>query len=208
MEQLAQAPVTVSLIVANILISVAAWQSEPMLNRGLFHIAPMRQAGQWDRAVTSGFLHGNGAHLFMNMYVLWVFGSVLEHPQVLGSVNYAIVYAVALIGGSAWSYMENFRNPNYRALGASGAVSGIVLSFCMFAPLATLSLFFAIPMPAVIFAVGFIAVSAMLAQNENKIIGHEAHLGGALAGAVMTIILVPEVWPSFISQVSRALGMG
>jgi len=208
MEQIAQAPVTVSLIIANVLISIAAWQSEPMLNRGLFHIGPMRQLGQWDRGITSGFLHGSGGHLFMNMYVLWIFGSLLEHPQVLGSVNFAIIYAVSLIGGSAWSYMENFRNLDYRALGASGAVSGVVLSFCMFAPLATLSLFFAIPMPAVVFAVGFIAISAMLAQNDNRIIGHEAHLGGALAGAITTILLVPSVWPRFIRQVSSALGLG
>ena len=207
MEQLAQSPVTVSLIVANIIISVAAWQNEPLLNRGLFHIQPMRHANQWDRGITSGFLHGNGMHLFFNMYVLWMFGSVLEHPRVLGSANFAVVYAVALVGGSAWTYLENFRNPDYRALGASGAVSGVILSFCLFAPLQQLYVFGVLPVPAVVFAIGFIAISAMLAQNENKIIGHEAHLGGALAGAIMTIILVPAVWPRFITQVSKALGL-
>ena len=159
MEQLAQAPVTVSLIVANVLISVAAWQNASMLNRGLFHIAPMRAANQWERGITSGFLHANGMHLFFNMYVLWIFGSVLEHPRVLGSVNFAIIYAVALIGGSAWTFLENLRNPDYRALGASGAVSGVILSFCLFAPLQQLYVFGIVPVPAVVFAVGFIAVS-------------------------------------------------
>lgn len=206
MEQLAQSPVTVTLIVLNVLASIAAWQNEPIMNRGLFHIGPMRNKNEWDRGFTSGFLHINGMHLLMNMYVLWGFGRLLEDPRVLGSTGFAIVYFVALIGGSAWSYMENFRKPDYRALGASGAVSGVVLGVCLFAPLGTLGFFF-IPMPAVVFAVGFLLISAVLAQNENKIIGHEAHLGGALAGAAATIALRPEVWPNFISEVSRALGM-
>ena len=206
MEQIAQMPVTMTLIIINVIASIAAWQSQPVMARGLFHIGPMKNQNQWDRAITSGFLHINGIHLFMNMYVLWGFGGVLEDPRVLGSQNFAILYAASLIGGSAWSYMENFRKPDYKALGASGAVSGVVLGVCLFAPLGTLGFFF-IPMPAVVFGVAFILISAMLAQNENKIIAHEAHLGGALAGAIMTIILEPRVWPRFISQVSNALGM-
>ena len=62
-------------------------------------------------------------------------------------------------------------------------------------------------MPAVVFAVGFLAISAVLSQKENKIIAHEAHLGGALAGAIAVIVLEPRVWPRFISQVSNALGL-
>lgn len=206
MDQIALAPVTMTLIVLNVLASVAAWQSQPVMSRGIFHIGPMRYKNQWDRAVTSGFLHVNVPHLLMNMYVLWGFGSLLEDPRVLGSRDFAIVYIVALLGGSAWSYLENFRKPDYTAAGASGAVSGIVLGVCMFAPLGTLGFFF-IPMPAVVFAVGFLAISAVLSQNENKIIAHEAHLGGALAGAIATIIIEPWVWPQFIRQVSAALGL-
>jgi len=207
MEQFAQAPVTVSLIIANIILSIVAWQSEPLMARGIFHVRPMQGKNEWDRGVYSGFMHLNVMHLFLNVYVLWEFGSILEDPRFLGSTNFAIVYSISLVGGSAWAYMENHRNPDYRALGASGAVSGVILGVCMFVPLAQLSLFFAIPMPAVVFAIGFVAISAVLSQNENKVIGHEAHLGGALAGAAATIALRPDVWPRFIRQVSEALGM-
>jgi len=206
MEQITQFPVTATLIAVNIIASTMAWQNDVMMNRGQFHIGPMRNKNEWDRALTSGFLHVNVMHLLLNMYVLWGFGTLLEDARVLGSTNFAIVYFVALIGGSAWSYLENFRKPQYRALGASGAVSGVVLGVCLFAPLGTLGFFF-IPMPAVVFAVGFLAISAVLSQNENKIIAHEAHLGGALAGAIAVIIIEPRVWPRFISQVSNALGL-
>ena len=168
----------------------------------------MRNNNQWDRGITSGFLHADPFHLMMNMYVLWMFGSLLEDPRVLGSMNFALVYVVSLIGGSAWAYMENFRKPDYRALGASGAVSGVLIGACLFIPTQQLYLFGLLPMPAVVFAIGFILISAMLAQNENKIIGHEAHLGGALAGMAATIALRPDVWSRFIRLVSDALGMG
>ncbi len=207
MEQLAQMPVTTTLIVLNVIASIAAWQNEPIMTRGLFHIDPMKNRNEWDRGITSGFLHLNGIHLLLNMYVLWMFGRVLENPLVLGSTGFAIVYAASLIGGSAWAYMENFRNPDYRALGASGAVSGVMIGTCLFIPLAQLYLFGILPMPAAVFAIGFILISAMLSQNENKIIGHEAHLGGALAGLAATIVLRPEVWSSFIRKISQAMGM-
>ena len=207
MEQIAQMPVTMTLIVINVIASIAAWQNEPMMTRGLFHIGPMKNRNEWDRAITSGFLHLNALHLLLNMYVLWIFGSVMENPLVLGSTGFAIVYAASLIGGSAWSYMENYRNADYRALGASGAVSGVMIGTCLFIPLAELYLFGILPMPAVVFAVGFIIISAMLSQNENKIIGHEAHLGGALAGLAATIALEPQVWPRFIRNISAAMGM-
>ena len=205
MEQIAQAPVTFTLIILNVIASIAAWQSEPLMARGLFHIGPMKNRNEWDRAITSGFLHLNGLHLLMNMYVLWMFGSVLE--LLLGATGFAIVYASSLIGGSAWAYLENFRDPDYRALGASGAVSGVMIGTCLFIPLAQLYLFGVLPMPAAVFAIGFILISAMLSQNENKIIGHEAHLGGALAGMAATIALQPNVWTSFIRELSIALGM-
>ena len=205
MEQIAQAPVTFTLIILNVIASIAAWQSEPLMARGLFHIGPMKNRNEWDRAITSGFLHLNGLHLLMNMYVLWMFGSVLE--LLLGATGFAIVYAASLIGGSAWAYLENFRDPDYRALGASGAVSGVMIGTCLFIPLAQLYLFGVLPMPAAVFAIGFILISAMLSQNENKIIGHEAHLGGALAGMAATIALQPNVWTSFIRELSIALGM-
>ena len=206
MDQIALMPVTVTLIVLNVIASVAAWQSEPIMARGLFHIDPMKNRNEWDRAITSGFLHLNFPHLALNMMALFSFGRLLEHPLIMGSTNFAILYAASLIGGSAWSYLEKFKNPNYRALGASGAVSGVVIAACLFDPLGQVNMM-GIWMPSVVFAVGFLLISAKLSTHENTIIGHDAHLGGALAGGITAVILVPEVWSHFIRQVSRALGL-
>ena len=96
----------------------------------------------------------------------------------------------------------------YRAYGASGAVSGIVIGFCLFQPFAQLSLFFAIPMPAVVFGFLYIAISAYFSSQEGNFgnIGHDAHLGGAIAGGIATVLVEPRAWTIFIESLSSIFG--
>ncbi|MEM6535424.1 MAG: rhomboid family intramembrane serine protease [Pseudomonadota bacterium] len=199
-------PATMALIIVNTMASVVAFSHPGFMNQNLFHVGPIRQNQEWHRLITSGFLHGGLLHLFVNMYVLFSFGGVLEE-QVLGSGRLLVIYFAALLGGSLWSLLENKDKPDYRALGASGATSGIILAYCIFAPFSMLGFFF-IPMPAIVFALLFIVISAILAQRENKVIGHEAHLGGALAGILATFIVEPASLSYFSAQVAERLGGG
>ncbi|MEO1324038.1 MAG: rhomboid family intramembrane serine protease [Pseudomonadota bacterium] len=205
MDQFLVIPVTSLLIAANVIASLYALSNAPFMERNLFHVGPILSGGEWHRMVTSGFLHGGFLHLLVNMYVLFMFGGFVEVQ--LGVIGYLIVYFAALLGGNAWALMENKNKTSYRALGASGATSGIVMSFILFRPFEQLMIF-PIPffMPAVIIGVAFLVGSAILAQRENKTIGHEAHLGGALAGIVATIIIAPNAFSNFANEVARALG--
>ncbi|MEQ8557921.1 MAG: rhomboid family intramembrane serine protease [Henriciella sp.] len=205
MESFSQFPATLTLIAANVLASIYAWLNPPFLMGNLFHVAAIRQNREWHRLVTAGFLHGGVFHLLINMFVLFQFGGFIEYW--VGTVNFIIIYFAALLGGNLWALLENFRNPDYRALGASGATSGIILSFCLFAPFAMLYVII-IPMPAVVFAILFIGISAFLAQRENRVIGHEAHIGGGIAGLLATIVLEPGALATFAEQVSSVLGGG
>ena len=207
MEQLLTTPVTALLIAGNVIASLIALSNPPFMARNLFHVGPILEKKEWHRMVTSGFLHGGILHLFVNMYVLFMFGGFIE--QVVGPISYLIIYFAALLGGNAWALLENKSKPSYRALGASGATSGIVMSFILFRPFEPLMIF-PIPffMPAVVLGILFVVVSAILAQRDNKTIGHEAHLGGALAGILVTIAVQPAALSNFSQQVSRALGGG
>ncbi|NQY13570.1 MAG: rhomboid family intramembrane serine protease [Henriciella sp.] len=198
-------PVTSLLIAANVIASLYALSNAEFMEKNLFHVGPILDRGEWHRMVTSGFLHGGFLHLFVNMYVLFMFGGFVERS--LGTVAYLIVYFAALLGGNAWSLLENRRKPSYRALGASGATSGIVMSFILFRPFEQLMIF-PIPffMPAVVIGLLFVVGSAILAQRENKTIGHEAHLGGALSGILVTILVAPSAFTNFANEVARALG--
>ena len=203
MENFALFPATLTLIAVNVAASIYAWLNPRFLLANLFHIEAVLKNRQYHRLISSGFLHGGVSHLLINMFVLFQFGRFIEYQ--LGTPSFLIVYFASLLGGNLWALMENFRSPDYRALGASGATSGIILSFCLFQPFAML-LFFIIPMPAVVFAIVFIVISVILAQNENRVIGHEAHIGGAVAGIIATIAVAPQSLSIFSEQISAFLG--
>ncbi|MCR9225259.1 MAG: rhomboid family intramembrane serine protease [Hyphomonas sp.] len=205
MEQMLTTPVTSLLIAGNVIASLIALSNPSFMAKNLFHVGPILQQKEWHRMVTSGFLHGGILHLLVNMYVLFMFGGFVE--RVVGPVAYLIIYFAALLGGNSWALLENKAKPSYRALGASGATSGIVMSFILFRPFEPLMIF-PIPffMPAVVLGIVFLVGSAILSQRDNKRIGHEAHLGGALAGILATIAVQPAALSNFSQQVARALG--
>jgi membrane associated rhomboid family serine protease len=192
---------TLVLLAANILISLAAFNSPSMTDQLLLYMRPIRAGRQLYRVISSGFVHGDGLHLFMNMLTLFFFGPYLEY--VVGTVWFVIIYFAALLAGSALAIVENFRNLEYRALGASGAISGVTVAFAMFQPFATLLIFF-VPMWAIVYAVLYIAFSAFAARRFQDGIGHEAHLGGALAGVVIVCLVWPnavrELWDEVLSR--------
>ena len=204
MENLFSTPATLTLIIVNIIVSYIGFTRKDFFERNVFWIAPIRQQGQWERFVSSAFLHVNGIHLFINMFVLYEFGRILE--TVLGTLGFVILYVVSLLAGNAWEYFANKDKPNYRAIGASGATSGIILGFCLFFPFATLLLFFIIPMWAIVLAVVFIIGSFILSKREGNIIAHGAHLGGAIAGLMIAILLRPDAVGALLQQVADKFG--
>jgi len=201
MNFLTQFPITTALIAANLAASFYAFSNRDFYEQNLFRVGNVTKGNEWHRVVTSGFLHVDPMHLLFNMYALFLFGRILEIR--LGPTGYLIVYFGALVGASAWMLWEKRNNLSYSAVGASGAVSGVVLGFCLFAPLAQLSFFF-IPMPAIVFGALFIAISLFLSKRQNAIIAHGAHLGGALAGLVLTALVYPAAITSFLRSFGLA----
>jgi membrane associated rhomboid family serine protease len=92
-----------------------------------FHLAGVAH-GEWYRLITSAFLHqppGQGTfgvlHILMNMYSLWLFGRVIEVQ--LGRIRFLALYLLSAVGGSVLGYLIS---PTEAALGASGAIFGLV----------------------------------------------------------------------------------
>lgn len=146
-------------------------------------------AGRYWTLLTSVFSHIGFLHILLNMYVLAMFGSIVEY--VIGSVRFLAFYLVAgIISSVCHAAVSAFvlQQPDLPALGASGAISGVVIVFCFLFPRARLLLFGIIPMPALVGALLFVGIDAvgLYAQVEGGglPIGHGAHLGGAAAGAI------------------------
>jgi membrane associated rhomboid family serine protease len=192
LQMLMSAHATLALLATNIILSVVAFSNPRLIEAMLFDIGRIRRNNEWHRTITSGFIHGDPMHLFMNMLSLFFIGPWLEGG--LGTWTFLAFYMACLVAGSAWTLMEHWRNMNYKALGASGAVSGVVAAFGLFAPF-QLIIFFVVPMPAILFALLFIAYSAFASGGRVQDgIGHAAHLGGALMG----VVLVCVFWPAAI----------
>lgn len=208
MDEILQAPATYSLIAANVILSFLAFGNVRLLDRLLFDMNRIRRFNEWYRWVTSAFIHGDPFHLFMNMLALYFMGPVLEYTA--GTTGFMLIYVASLIAGSAWTFMEHYRDPNYRALGASGAVSGITTAAAVFYPLAQIYVFFALPMPLGVFALCYIGYSIWASRTGIRDgIGHAAHLGGALMGVAIVCLFWPatpeRAWQQFLATLPTSI---
>ena len=209
MEQLLNAPITLALLLSNVGISGYAMFADPSLIKELsFRPRRIRERGEYYRFFTAGFVHAGGAHLAFNMITLYFFGPLLE--RILGAGAFLILYFGSELAAHALTYGMHRNDPNYAAVGASGAISGVLFAFCLYAPLAMLGVMFIIPMPAILFAVLYVVVSIYaIGQRQPGTrggIAHEAHLGGALGGVVLTILLdYPRPINSFLREMQSLL---
>lgn len=180
------APLAFTLLAITTLASLyGLFMDRGFIDGGLFNTGAVK-AGQYHRMITPAFLHADLGHLLVNMMTLYFFGPAVE--TIYGTAGFAIIYLGSQLAAQGYTLFRKRHEPDYNALGASGAVSGVLLAFCVFAPFHKLYLLFAIPMPAVVFAVGYIAYSTFAMGGQGRI-AHEAHLGGAVGGAILAFVL-------------------
>ena len=179
------APLAYTLLVVTVLASLYALSDRSFAEAGVFNVGAVR-GRQYHRMITPAFLHGDLGHLLVNMLTLFFFGPAVE--VMYGTLGFAVLYLGSQLAAQGYTLWRKADDPAYTALGASGAVSGVVLAFCVVEPNAMLYLFFAIPMPAWVFGVGYVAYSSFAMGGKGRI-AHEAHLGGAVGGAVLASLL-------------------
>ncbi|MDT0677429.1 rhomboid family intramembrane serine protease [Autumnicola musiva] len=190
--------VTIIVIAANVIISFKGFNDDAFFEKYKFNVGDINRGAKY-QILTSGFLHVNTTHLFVNMLTLYFFANVVIYE--LGSTGFLIVYLASLIIGNLLSYFFHKDESHYRAVGASGAVMGILYSAILLYPDMTLGLFFIIPVPAYIFGIGYLLYTIYGMQRQIGNIGHDAHFGGAIGGYLLTLILAPWVFQSHLLMV-------
>ncbi len=178
------------IILANVLFSYKGFNDLFFFRKYDFHIGSIR-AGEQIRMFSSAFLHADMGHLFFNMLTLFFFAPAVV--AYLGEISFVLIYLSSLLFGNLLTLYLHKNDLSYRAIGASGAVTGILYSAILLQPDMMLGIFFIIPMPAYLFGILYLLYSiyGMRAKNDN--IGHTAHFGGAIGGYVFTIIKQPEM---------------
>lgn len=182
-------PIVLLIIIANVLFSMKGFDDYSFLDKYKFQVSRVK-GDEKIRMLTSGFLHVDWMHLILNMYVLFAFGRIIT--SISGNFNFLIIYFGSLLAGSLYSLHYHKDEPYYSAVGASGAVSGIVYACILLYPGMNLYLFFIpIPIPGYIFGVGYLLYSIYGMKKQVGNIGHAAHLGGAIGGFILTLLLNP-----------------
>ncbi len=156
----------------------------------LFEVDSILVHKEYKRVLSSGFLHTSWLHFGFNMIALMSFSWSVE--TLFGYWKLLFIYFASLIGGNLLALFIHRNHGDYRAVGASGAISGVIFSSILLFPEAPIK-FILIPIEFKGWFLGlvFILVSIFGIKNKRSNIGHEAHLGGALTGAVVTMFLVP-----------------
>ena len=203
-DWMARRPVVVPVIIALNAVVYIAWQAalqqgrpatgptalQRFMTENFMVSSAHLEAGRWWTLLLAEFSHLDLWHIAINMFVLWSFGSLLE--RLWGRRLFTGFYLVAAVVASLSHCLVSsllLGEGTTPAVGASGAVSGLLLAYALSFPRQKILLFGIVPLPAIAAAALFVGLDlwGLFAQTRGGglPIGHGAHLGGALAGAVM-----------------------
>jgi membrane associated rhomboid family serine protease len=161
----------------------------PLADIGVIY-GPAVAAGEWWRLITAAFLHQGILHIAFNMYLLWLFGPIIE--QMYGHVEFAAIYLLCALGGNVLTILAT---PDQSALGASGAIFGLFgLAFVVSR---RRHLILGPQARALLSRVGpLLVLNLVITFSFTSIISWTGHVGGLLVGGVIGLLLAPPNVPS------------
>ena len=177
------------------LYRIPAW-----IERNLLRPYWLVRRHEYATLVTSGFIHADIAHLLFNGFTLWAFAFPLE--RTLGSTRFLLLYIVGLLVSSAGTWLKHREEPDYRSLGASGAILAVLFASIVYFPSGSIYILpLPVPIPAPLFAVAYLAYTVYASRQARGRINHDAHLSGALTG----LAFVAATDPQAVARAIRAM---
>ncbi|MCP9751087.1 rhomboid family intramembrane serine protease [Ferruginibacter sp. HRS2-29] len=185
--------ITLLLVIANVAFSYKGFTNQTFFDGYKFEVDRILINKDYKRLITSGFLHVGWTHLIFNMISLYAFSGLIE--SYLGGTKFLIIYFVSLIGGDLLSLFVHRNHGDYNAVGASGAVCGVIFASIALFPGMDIS-FFGIPVfiPAWLYGILYVLLSIYGIKSKKDNIGYEAHLGGALVGMLAALLIQPAAF--------------
>jgi membrane associated rhomboid family serine protease len=190
---------TLVILVVTIIVSVIGLGSPRFIERCVLRPYLVARGTGYGGLLTSGFVHANVGHMIFNLITFYSFGFQLE--RVIGSIKLVVLYFSALLISGAGTVVKHRDDPAYASLGASGAILGVLFASILYFPRRSLYILpFPIPIPAPLFAVGYLAFSWYSSRTQRGQINHDAHIFGALTG----IAFVLATDPTTVTDVVRS----
>jgi membrane associated rhomboid family serine protease len=191
-----------------VLISFSVENKSELKERMLFIPNRIKHNGEYQRMISSIFIHADLNHLVFNMVSLYFLGNLFEQQMIqiygvqLGSVNFLLLYLLGGVASEIYPFIRHQDDPYYRSLGASGAVSAVVFAAIFWNPTMNLYLFFIpVPIPAYIFGPIYLAFEYFAMKKGTTNIAHDAHIGGALFGIFFVLLLNPNKGLEFFEAI-------
>ncbi|WP_422104164.1 rhomboid family intramembrane serine protease [Winogradskyella sp.] len=192
-------PVTIAIIAANVIMSLKGFDDRLFFEKYKFNVGSIRR-GEQIRMFSSGFLHVDTTHLLFNMLTLYFFANAVISE--LGQLHFIVIYIASLVFGNLLSLYFHKEEYWYSAVGASGAVTGILYAAILLRPEMNLYMFFVpIPIPGYVFGIGYLLYSIYGMKNRIGNIGHDAHFGGAVGGYAVTLVLMPSLFETDLGHI-------
>lgn len=182
--------ISILIIVVTVIVSYKGFKSRSFFDKYKFQVDKILIFKDYKRLVTSGFLHVSWMHLLFNMFSLYFFSGLVEGG--LGPLYFLLIYFVSLIGGGLVSLLIHRQHEDYSYVGASGAVWGVLFACVALYPSLSISLFpLPISLPVWLYALLFVVFTIYAIRSKKNNIGNESHLGGAIVGMLLALIINP-----------------
>lgn len=197
--------ITIIIILFTAIISILAFNNRALFEKLEFRPYVIYERKEYYRFFTHSLLHVDWWHLIINMLVLWFFGEATEYYFDLNWGSKGILYFLLLyVGGVIFATLPTFRKHKedfgYRSVGASGAVSAVVMSSVIFSPMSSICLYGLICFPGIIWAIIYLVYSYYMGKKSTDNVNHDAHFWGAVYGIAFTLISTPSSFFNFINQ--------
>ncbi len=186
-------------------VSYLGFRNRELVEKLLFNAAGIVHGHQYYRLISHILVHASWTHLLVNMMVLYFFGLAVESSfsQLFGRAGelfFVLLYLGGALASNLYALRVHRNNYYYNAIGASGAVSAILFTYIFLYPWEKLYFFGLIPIPGILFAVGYLVYSWMMGRRESGHVAHDAHFLGALFGILFPVVLKPSLMGRFLDQ--------
>jgi membrane associated rhomboid family serine protease len=202
-------PITAIILIGTLIISWRAMENSALFEKLLNNPYRIKHNKEYYRIFSHALIHADFMHLALNMYVFYSFGSILEvifkgmWGGAKGGVMFIILYVMGAVVATLPSLRKHGDNYGYNSVGASGAVSALLMTYMFMFPTQQISFFFIIPMPAFLGVFVFFLLEHLMNRSGKTRIAHDAHIWGALFGIVFTLVTNPHAFVNFFSTVRQ-----